>query len=97
MRVPWLAALAALAAVAAAWKLTGGQLALDTNIQLATGTGPEVKGMSPGPYAPPCPAANVPTPITGKHPLLNHPKRCSPNLSAVQWDWLFNPPSEEDL
>jgi hypothetical protein len=90
------------AAVAGAWALTGGTVRLKTKVDLGVGDEGEasVKHSSPTSYGSPCPAAGIPTPITGRHPLFRHPRRCSPHMSAVMannLDWMFCPPSEEDL
>jgi hypothetical protein len=102
---------AAAALVLAAWSLTsGGGAKLSAQLQLATGSGQNpawgvmrdgpVKGTSPGGYGAPCPPGGVPRAITGAHPILHHPKSCSPNMSAQMaqgYDWMFCPPSEDDL
>lgn len=98
--------------VLGAWSLTsGGGGKLSAQLQLAASgrnapqawgvmrDGP-VKGMAPGAYGAPCPAHRVPDAIVGPHPVKYHPKRCSPNMSAQMtqaWDWMYCPPSEDDL
>jgi hypothetical protein len=59
-----------------------------------------VKGMAPPPYGAHCPPGAIPRPITGPHPILRHPASCSPNMSAQMargYDWMFCPPSEDDI
>lgn len=96
-----------LALVAGAWMLsTGGGAKIKAQMSFAASSGePEPTsgggmktGMSPDSYGSPC--KNVIGALTGPHPLKSHPKTCSPGMSAVmarKYDWMFCPPSEDDL
>lgn len=98
---------AGVALIAGAWMLTsGGGTKIKAQMSVAASSGePEPTsgtamktGMSPDSYGSPC--KHVMGAITGPHPLKSHPKTCSPAMSAVmarKYDWMFCPPSEDDL
>lgn len=104
-------AVAAAAAVGAAWLATSGGLRARAKAQLdvAAGSGdggpvtvslgsnpPVNTGVVPGRYRVHVPAGAH----LGRHRMYRHPASCSPNTSAPQqvaYDWLYCPPSEGDL
>lgn len=92
-------AVVAAAAVAAVWSMTGGKSGgrgSDPSQRWGTMRTPA----TPAPYTAPCPAAAVPDPIVGPHPIKAHPASCSPRMTAAMassYDWMFCPPSEDDL
>lgn len=104
-------AIGALAVIGAVWALTGGgggKLSASLKASLGGGTDPAPSdgwgamrtGRSPGTYGAPCPTSSVRDAIGGAHPLKNHPKVCSPGMGAAMkanYDWMFTPPSEDDL
>jgi hypothetical protein len=95
-----------LVAVLAAWALTdpGGQARLSEHFSVALGSGqgeplpgqaaPIKTGHSQAPWTPHVPKG------AGTRLATRHPRTCSPNMTALQaqrYDWMFCPPSEDDL
>lgn len=104
------AAAAGLLLIVAVWAFTedGIGAKLKGQVEFAAGSAepepaaeaPMRTGKSPGRYGPPCPLEGIPEAVRGPHPLKRHPKQCSPRMSAVMrmdHEWMFCPPSEDDL